>query len=145
VRYTPFLLLCLACSGSPAEPEDAHLRTDYGTVTVIRNGLAFDAEWARESIEQGVDQAIRFRPDAAKFASVEGMTILVQERVELPGDPYGAYFNIEDAVWMHAGVENVLIHEVGDHRMAWKLGNRGECYLLSGHRPGRDLYCKEIR
>lgn len=137
-------LFLLGCSGTPTEPDGVYmLATAYGTVTVTTPQAAIemaDMQVLRRSLERGQERALRQR----QVPSLDGLRVAVWSSASWPcgTQAHGCYTSQDDTAHAFVGVQNVVEHEV-QHRQAWKLGHRGDCYTLQDHWPvGYDLACR---
>jgi hypothetical protein len=135
-----------ACAGSgggpssPMEPKgpQAGLATKRGTIRVVTNGNAFDADRAIAAIEAGYDRARTQVGDRVDNIRLDGMVLEVQPGVF--NGAVGQYHASNDTVDIAQGVENVLTHEL-QHRFCHNLGNAGDCCTFQDHSNGYDLEC----
>lgn len=148
-----FILLLLAlaiagvflasCHGSPTEPQGVVLtmQTHWGPVTVVTNGYSFNEFEAQMALVRGYDRARAQIGPAADAIRLDGLRVSVQGPAWSDSlRAVGVYVADDDEIGMLEGVERVLDHEV-QHRFAYKLGKRGECFRLQDHSPGYDLHC----
>ena len=138
------VLAFAACSSSPTDPgaPELSLQTAFGAVTVWSDGSDYDLGDLRAALERGQRRALAQRSDVA---SLSGLKVAIYRQQVWGGvDSVGAYDSNEDVVLILADVEEVAEHEL-QHRAAWKLGHRDECYRLQDHSPGFDLHCEARR
>ena len=137
-----FILFSISCNKTlPFEPSDSSLEiiTNYGTPLVFPQGHSFNASEAILALNRGYLRAITQRPEV-KRVSLDGLKIIIWEKVPTGGNPYGVYIEGEDSIHNRSNWESNLEHE-NMHRLAWMLGIRGACFIYQDHSPGYDLNC----